>query len=290
MLSSDPILVNIGCGPITHPAWHNYDVNPTNADVLPLRRDGSIPLPSSQATACYSSHVLEHVPLQFAAAFLQEQRRVLRGGGIIRVAVPDLQFLCTEYLRELSANASSPQAPSYRYHHTVAELLDQLVRTESHCELVTLWRTVPPADRDWVIQRVGYVAESHLPPKRNMPDRPAVAPPDTRTPRKRSLTQLVGRFACRAQESAAYTAVALVGGKRLADAFRCGLHRSQGEVHQWMYDEVSLRNMLAQCGFVDIQRHTLGNSRIPEWQAYRLELVGDRALKPHSLVMEAIKP
>jgi SAM-dependent methyltransferase len=56
-----------------------------------IRRDlsKSLPYANGTAEAVYSSHMLEHLYLDDARALLAECFRVLRAGGIIRLAVPD---------------------------------------------------------------------------------------------------------------------------------------------------------------------------------------------------------
>lgn len=56
-------------------------------------------LPHSDASvdAIYSSHMLEHLDRESARAFLDEAHRVLRSGGVLRVAVPDLGRLVERY-------------------------------------------------------------------------------------------------------------------------------------------------------------------------------------------------
>jgi SAM-dependent methyltransferase len=56
-----------------------------------------IPLPSACADYVYSSHFLEHLSKRHGARLLAEAFRVLRPGGIIRIAVPDLQQMIDAY-------------------------------------------------------------------------------------------------------------------------------------------------------------------------------------------------
>ena len=48
--------------------------------------------------------MLEHLSRSAVSSFLFECNRVLMPGGILRLAVPDLQMLVENYLRELSAD------------------------------------------------------------------------------------------------------------------------------------------------------------------------------------------
>ncbi|HUU33724.1 MAG TPA: methyltransferase domain-containing protein [Vicinamibacterales bacterium] len=102
--------LNVGCGryPVGLPGWLNIDSDPEvgafvcglgykfrqgEGHLLPFVADG-------EAAEVYCSHTLEHyppadaegVPLT-ADALLAEFRRVLRPGGLLRVAVPDTMVL-----------------------------------------------------------------------------------------------------------------------------------------------------------------------------------------------------
>jgi SAM-dependent methyltransferase len=57
------------------------------------------PLPFGDATfdAAFGSHVLEHLTPAEAEALLAELHRVLRPGGVLRIAVPDLDRVIAEY-------------------------------------------------------------------------------------------------------------------------------------------------------------------------------------------------
>ena len=69
---------------------------PENILVHDLRKP--LPFPDGYAGAIYGSHVLEHLYLVEAEALLGECRRVLRGGGVLRLVVPDLRAAVDEYV------------------------------------------------------------------------------------------------------------------------------------------------------------------------------------------------
>src|SRR5207247_2856115 len=80
--------------------------------------------------AVYHSHVIEHLDRQAAPAFVRESRRVLKPGGIHRVAVPDLEKSCRRYIDDLaSRDAGEIRVPNHDA--AVAALIDQMVRTEA---------------------------------------------------------------------------------------------------------------------------------------------------------------
>jgi predicted SAM-dependent methyltransferase len=128
--------VNVGCGLAPTPGWLNFDnslgirlaayptlvsllhklklLNRAQMDKIEFSQkhkifwaDGSksIPLPDESVEILYSSHMIEHLDRIEAKLFLQEAKRVLAPGGIIRLAVPDLAKLVSEYLDHGDADA-----------------------------------------------------------------------------------------------------------------------------------------------------------------------------------------
>jgi predicted SAM-dependent methyltransferase len=283
-----PVLVNIGCGRIVHPAWLNFDLVPDVPGVLPLNANRGIPLATASVDACYSSHFLEHLSYADAQSFLREQYRVLRPGGVIRVVVPNLETACLNYLAELCACRDNGSTVTFRYEHRVAELIDQLVRNEGACRLVELWNAAPPSERAWVVAQVGYVAEAYCGSTAGVASTGSTPLAARLT---RNLTTAAGRQ--RLWNTLGETIVASVafaiGGQRLREAVRIGMFRSRGEVHLWMYDSLSLASLLTRNGFGDAQESALGVSRIACWEEYGLESRDGAPLKPGSLVLEAVK-
>lgn len=90
--------VHLGCGPVNHPHFINVDgsyyphvhFQRTLTD-LSCFATGSVDF-------LYASHCLEHFPYERTAAILAEWFRVLRPGGIARIAVPDFDALVDIYL------------------------------------------------------------------------------------------------------------------------------------------------------------------------------------------------
>ena len=128
--------VNVGCGLAPVPGWMNFD----NSHSLQLARrrmlartldaigllaapqkaaieffrvhdvrwadvTKKIPLPDSSTEVVYSSHMLEHFDRDQARTFLAETRRVLASGGRLRLAVPDLRRLASQYIESGDADA-----------------------------------------------------------------------------------------------------------------------------------------------------------------------------------------
>lgn len=77
------VKLNLGCGTNKLDGWQNFD-----AEI-----DIARPLPFADASAdrIFAEHVVEHVDYRQALAFFAECRRVLKPGGVIRIAVPSLE-------------------------------------------------------------------------------------------------------------------------------------------------------------------------------------------------------
>src|SRR3954466_5103292 len=93
--------VNLGCGNRFHPAWTNIDMVSTGPGVIAHDLSRKLPLDDATCDLVYHSHVLEHIRRSQVPFFLQECRRILNPGGIIRVVVPDLEAICRLYLDSL---------------------------------------------------------------------------------------------------------------------------------------------------------------------------------------------
>lgn len=75
--------LNFGCGTNRIAGWNNHD-----ADVDITNR---LPYASESAGFVFAEHVVEHVTYAQALGFFAECHRVLRSGGICRIAVPSVE-------------------------------------------------------------------------------------------------------------------------------------------------------------------------------------------------------
>lgn len=81
----------IGVWKLPMEGWLNTDLDPVQPDVLPL--DVTKPFPFENEVFDYvaSEHMIEHVHFAAGRFMLGESFRVLKAGGRIRIATPDLQ-------------------------------------------------------------------------------------------------------------------------------------------------------------------------------------------------------
>jgi len=126
--------LNIGCGSSPIPGWINCDnsfsIRLAKRPILTFLLDKlgvvdenskkfistvkgntilwvdatkKIPFDDNSVAVIYSSHMIEHFDRQEVRVFLREAHRVLFQGGVIRLVVPDLKKLVSQYLANGSA-------------------------------------------------------------------------------------------------------------------------------------------------------------------------------------------
>jgi SAM-dependent methyltransferase len=91
--------LNWGCGPTPAAGWINADL--LSAPGIELSgdiRDG-LALPDDSIDYAVSIHALQDLPYLDVLPALRELRRVLRPGGILRLALPDLERSIEAWLR-----------------------------------------------------------------------------------------------------------------------------------------------------------------------------------------------
>jgi SAM-dependent methyltransferase len=127
--------INVGCGRMPMNGWRNFDTSfsvflakvPLVAKLLCgiklIRKEQyqfvrfiqanpieyadatkKIPLPDESVEVIYNSHMLEHLDRVEVVSFLDEAKRVLQPGGIIRCVIPDVAIYAKQYSETGDAN------------------------------------------------------------------------------------------------------------------------------------------------------------------------------------------
>lgn len=91
-----PIYLHLGCGERKFDGFINIDAE-TSAD---MQLDLTQPLPwqKSSVSGIYSEHFFEHITQAQGLALLHECQRVLKPGGVVRIAMPDLATVISDYV------------------------------------------------------------------------------------------------------------------------------------------------------------------------------------------------
>jgi SAM-dependent methyltransferase len=251
-----PVNVNLGCGGHYHPLWINLDFIGDGVKVLPWDLREGFPFPDGSCHAIYSSHVLEHLDRKTVHLFLSECQRVLKIGGVLRLALPDLEAIVRSYLYCLEEARKNIPGSEGRYEWSVIELIDQLVRHESGGEMLTYWKQECIPEQAFVAQRVGDEFWRF---------RAGYKPAELSSPQKQKVSTFL-------------------------DVISVGRFRLGGEVHRWMYDSYSIARMLQRIGFKNIETCSAINSRISNFMDFKLDTdIDGKPLKPDSFFIEAVR-
>ncbi len=266
-------LLNLGCGRRFHPDWVNLDVVEHVPGVRAHDVRRGLPFPRDHFDAVYHSHLLEHFSRSEGALLLAECFRVLRPGGTIRIAVPDLERMAALYLDAVRDVRAGLPGARERHEWLLLEMFDQAARHRSGGDIAEFLEKGGEQVRRFAVERWGAEARDLL----------ASASP--RRARSRKLVSAAARLI----HPARWPPLLLraLGGER----WRLGEFRSSGEVHLCMYDSALLAARLLDAGFDRSRTVSATESSIPGWP--RFELDADAAGRPHkpdSFYMEAIKP
>lgn len=121
--SASPKKLQIGAGPSFTDGWLVTDIAPPRLKVGYLDATKRYPFPDASFDYIHTEHMIEHVPYLGGVAMLKECRRILKPGGVIRVATPDIKVLLDLYYHRDHAEARRyirwitdlclPHAPNY---------------------------------------------------------------------------------------------------------------------------------------------------------------------------------
>src|SRR5262245_47838140 len=87
-----PRKLQLGCGENLLAGWLNSDSEPLDASVIWIDARRRLPFDDS-SFAVFSEHMIEHIEYLDGQALLRECFRIVRPGGRLRIATPDLRFL-----------------------------------------------------------------------------------------------------------------------------------------------------------------------------------------------------
>ena len=274
-------LLNFGCGSIFHRSWVNIDLSSSH-DIQSHDIRQGIPYPSDYFDACYSSHVIEHLTYSEAEKLLAECFRVVKSSGLIRIVVPDLESIARNYLFALEQVEAGEAEAEANYDWIMLELYDQTVRSSSGGEMTRFLNNPHIANKNFVVSRIGTEAENHWTEK-------TLKSPLWKRFRQKKPFWYIQKFQ-QLRNTVAKQIVGAIAGKQAKDSLTIGLFRNSGEIHQWMYDRFSIKRLLKDAGFEQLQVCQANESRIPDFHTYELDVINNKVRKPDSLFIEGIKP
>lgn len=129
-----PYKLNIGCGKIKFDDWINIDREGDHQTVdvfWDVTRKFRF-LDGDSCSAIYCEHFLEHITPVQANSFLSECYRVLQPNGILRIAMPSLDFIIEKYSSDDWRDQDWLGWPEYQFIKTKAEMLNIAFRWWEH--------------------------------------------------------------------------------------------------------------------------------------------------------------
>lgn len=89
--------LQIGCGNNAVDGWLNTDINPINQSIAFLDARKEFPFKDNTFSYIYSEHIFEHLKFSESCNMISECFRTLKPNGIIRLAIPHVDFLFKLY-------------------------------------------------------------------------------------------------------------------------------------------------------------------------------------------------
>lgn len=163
------LFLNLGSSSLTAPGFICLDRDGSPGTLVKDLRLG-LPFPNGSTEVVIASHVLEHLaPFEELPLVLAETLRVLRPGGLFRVAVPDLGKLVDAYLHpetELAVALAATQRELREYVGVGYQEMPRALRFSSICfgnNSGSPWYDGHFAALDlealqWALERAGFVA------------------------------------------------------------------------------------------------------------------------------------
>ena len=273
--------LNLGCGLRFRPDWTNLDNTSSNPYVQAHDCRQGIPFSDNSFEVVYHSHLLEHFPEHEALPLLRECHRILQPGGIIRVAVPDLEAIARLYLCALEKARGGDDQWMQHYDWLMLEFYDQTVRERPGGAMLDYFRQNPIPNEAFIVERLGVEARRMIEAVQTK-----AAQEQMQDSSAHGFTRLVQSIPTRVRERCIQWLLGLDGCK----ALEIGRFRLSGEVHHWMYDRYSLAKLLSRAGFQNVKSVGPAESLIPHWSTYGLDTEPDGTVyKPDSFYMEATR-
>jgi predicted SAM-dependent methyltransferase len=271
--------LNLGCGPkyVKSNDWVNADMLPYGNEVIQCNFLNGIPFDSNKFELVYHSHVLEHFSKKDGENFIKECFRILNTGGVIRIAMPNLEEIAKQYLANIERGINNETNASNDYDWIMLELYDQTVRNKSG-GLMLDYLTKPKMENEkYVYERIGEDARKW---RKSTEDEESIMSKGPLGILKKLIEKPSLIF-----KGIKLVYLRVVLSKKGYQNYKIGKFRIGGEIHQWMYDRYSLTRLLQNIGFTDVTLRTATTSFITDWETFKLDNPNEKA----SIFIEAVK-
>ncbi len=131
------VKLNVGCGTDYKKGWINIDNNSDDnieASKLDLNWDlrNPLPFPDDSVDFIFNEHFIEHLTVEEGQAAVKDFMRVLKPGGVLRMATPDLEYAVYKYQKVPVEKDPTMKRFKMDYIKTKAERLNVSFRWWGH--------------------------------------------------------------------------------------------------------------------------------------------------------------
>ncbi len=129
------IMLNIGCGTDYKEGWINIDNNSdNNISRLDLNWDlrKSLPFENDSVDYIFNEHFIEHLTVEESRKSLDDFFRVLKPGGVMRIAMPDMEDIVELYKDDNWKNRPVIKNHGFEDIQTRAEMVNLSFRAWGH--------------------------------------------------------------------------------------------------------------------------------------------------------------
>ncbi|MEP6260730.1 MAG: methyltransferase domain-containing protein [Gillisia sp.] len=88
--------LQLGSGVNILPGWLNTDLK-SKTDITFFDAGEPFPIPTESFHFIFNEHLFEHLKIEQQLSLLKESHRILKKGGVLRIAMPNLDFLISLY-------------------------------------------------------------------------------------------------------------------------------------------------------------------------------------------------
>lgn len=129
-----PYKLHVGCGSNKNVGWINLDLegDPNIVDIFWNATQKFEFLENNSCSLIYCEHFLEHLSIDQGVNFLADCYRILENGGVLRIAMPSLEYVIAKYNSEDWQNQDWLTWPEYQFIKTRAEMMNICFRWWGH--------------------------------------------------------------------------------------------------------------------------------------------------------------
>jgi predicted SAM-dependent methyltransferase len=272
-----PCYINLACSSffLENSNWINFDYTSSSKAVKKVNLLKRLPLEKETADLVYSSHFLEHIPYSQVIDFLSEIFRILKFDGVLRLVLPDLENMATNYVR--LRKIEDHQKADF----LVIEMIDQCVRNIDGGQLQVFYSKIKKDQDQSMIEFI----------KRRMGEDLTIYSSQQKNNYNffsKDFLSILNAIVSRIERYwIKIVILALPSAFRDQNISLAGI----GECHRWIWDFYSLKKVLESVGFVDIKRVSANSSRIKNFPFYPLDIDNEGKLRngEESMYIEAKK-